>query len=93
MGIDSSQWTMPYNRGYVFRHGPLGVDIDRYSNLVILWVTRVAGESQREERARNGGKAGGGKYGRQAGPSRRQLNKETNRRSGAIMDPPAHQVS
>ena len=51
------------------------------------------GESQREGRARNGGKAGGGKYGQQAGPSQRQFNKETDRRGGTIMDPPSHQVS
>ncbi len=42
MGIVSSQWTMSYNRSYVLRHGPLGVNSVRHSRVrvIILLETR-----------------------------------------------------
>jgi hypothetical protein len=57
MGIVSSQWTMSYNRSYVFRHCPLGVNSVRHSRVrvVILLETQVeGGEPEGGEGAQRG---------------------------------------
>jgi hypothetical protein len=97
IGIVSSQWTMTYNRGYVFRHCPLGANSDRHSNgegkKKKMLKTRMAWWMPEGGRGCATGARQGeiGVHGGQE-TTGQQHRRDKNRRCRSKEDPPSHQL-